>query len=178
MKTDHIDIWIKKAYRIFALNGQEGLKIERLAKEVGKSKSSFYHHFADLDLFIDTLLEYHLDQLQVITEKENQAQSIDPDLINIFIEHKIDFLFYKQLLVNKHQEVYQKTLLKSNKVIEKVFEMNWVNDINPKLEKRQIDAILSLIVENFLLQNTVDNMNYDSLSEYFTNLKKITTNLF
>jgi len=48
--TDSKEIWVKTGYKIFALNGQGEIKIERLAKIVGKSKSSFYHHFADLDL--------------------------------------------------------------------------------------------------------------------------------
>ena len=53
MTNDSKEIWIKKGYEIFAISGQNGLKIEPLAKTVGKSKSSFYHHFTDLELFTD-----------------------------------------------------------------------------------------------------------------------------
>ncbi len=52
--TENKDIWIKTGYEIFALSGENGLKIEVLAKKVGISKSSFYHHFADLEIFQGT----------------------------------------------------------------------------------------------------------------------------
>ena len=45
--------WLEVGYAIFSNEGPKGLKIEVLAREVGKSKSSFYHCFADLDIFID-----------------------------------------------------------------------------------------------------------------------------
>jgi AcrR family transcriptional regulator len=69
--TDSKEIWIKTGYEIFALSGQSGLKVEPLAKKVGKNKSSFYHYFADLDLFIDELLNFHIEQSYIISKKEH-----------------------------------------------------------------------------------------------------------
>jgi AcrR family transcriptional regulator len=62
MALESKEIWIKLGYEVFALKGQSEIKIERLAKQVGKSKSSFYHHFADIDLFIEFLLKHHVEQ--------------------------------------------------------------------------------------------------------------------
>ena len=59
--TDKEKIWIITGYESFAQSGESGLKIEQLAKVVGISKSSFYHHFADLDIFIEKLLLHHLN---------------------------------------------------------------------------------------------------------------------
>jgi len=53
------EIWITKGYGMFALFGEKGLKVEQLSKNVGISKSSFYHHFADLDVFVERLLQHH-----------------------------------------------------------------------------------------------------------------------
>ena len=44
---DKEQLWITLGYNIFALEGINGLKIERLAKMAGKNKSSFYHFFVD-----------------------------------------------------------------------------------------------------------------------------------
>jgi len=60
MPINNKEIWIKKGYEIFAISGQSGLKIEPLSKTVGKSKSSFYHHFADLEFFTEHLLKHHI----------------------------------------------------------------------------------------------------------------------
>lgn len=76
--TENKDIWIKTGYEIFALSGENGLKVEALAKKVGISKSSFYHHFADLEIFREYLLKFHLYQAQVMAEKEKNAKNIDP----------------------------------------------------------------------------------------------------
>lgn len=54
------DTWIKVGYQIVALEDFKELKIEKLAKKVGISKSSFYHHFADMDLFVWHLLGFHI----------------------------------------------------------------------------------------------------------------------
>ncbi|MEM7514864.1 MAG: TetR/AcrR family transcriptional regulator, partial [Bacteroidota bacterium] len=54
-----IEPWLKAGYDIFSQEGPGGLKVERLARIVGKSKSSFYHHFADLEIYTSFLLEYH-----------------------------------------------------------------------------------------------------------------------
>jgi AcrR family transcriptional regulator len=62
MFTHKNQSWLFAGYELFAEKGPEGLKIEVLAQKVGISKSSFYHHFADLELFTDFLLKYYLDQ--------------------------------------------------------------------------------------------------------------------
>jgi len=49
-------IWLEAGYAAFSLHGPNGIKVESLAKEIGKSKSSFYHHFADREIFIEELL--------------------------------------------------------------------------------------------------------------------------
>lgn len=102
------EIWIKAGYEIFAISGDIALKVETLAKKLKISKSSFYHHFAEMEIFIDHLLDYHLSQSAVISEKENNAQKIDPDLIAILVEHKIDLLFNRQLRIKQEVSPYKK----------------------------------------------------------------------
>ncbi len=173
MIENHKEIWIKTGYEIFALKGQSELKIERLAKKVGKSKSSFYHHFADLDLFIEILLNYHLEQSSLIAVKEQNARYIDPELIQILIEHKTDLLFNRQLRIHQNIESFAETLCKSNKIIGEAFKTTWLKDMNLKLTPIQIDGVFSLAIENFYLQINADHLNYKWLSEYFGNLKQI-----
>jgi AcrR family transcriptional regulator len=175
VKTDNKKIWIESGYGIFALTGQVGLKIEPLAKRVGKSKSSFYHHFADLDLFIDHLLKYHLAQCYNIAEKEQKAKDIDPELINILVEHSTDLLFNRQLRIHQNSKIFSETLVKSDRIIGDAFKMTWVKDLNLQLSQKQIEAVFTLALENFFLQINADNLNYKWLSAYFINLKRITS---
>lgn len=176
MTNDSKDIWIKTGYEIFALSGQSGLKIEPLAKKVGKSKSSFYHHFADLELYIDNLLKHHIDQSHIIAVKEQSANCIDPELINILVEHRLDLLFNRQLRINQNIRSFSDTLIRSNKIVGDVFVKVWVKDLRLQLTQKQIEGIFSLALENFFLQINVDNLNKKWLSEYFGNLYRITSN--
>lgn len=176
MTNDSKDIWIKKGYEIFAISGHNALKIERLAKAIGKSKSSFYHHFVDLNLFIDLLLQHHIAQSLVIAKKEQQASNIEPELINILVEHREDLLFNRQLRINQNIKAFAETLFLSNKIVGDAFVNVWVKDLDIQLNEKQIEGIFSLALENFFLQINPDNLNYKWLSAYFSALKKITDN--
>ena len=176
MTNDNKEIWIKKGYEIFSISGQSGLKIEPLAKIVGKSKSSFYHYFADLELYIDELLKYHIRQSGIIAEKEQKAQNINPDLIEIIVEHKTDILFNRQLRINRDNKTFLNTLEKSEKIVGNDFVMLWVRDLDLKLTHKQLEGIFTLALDNFYLSINPDNLNYQWLSVYFKNLKKIVQN--
>jgi AcrR family transcriptional regulator len=174
--VDNKDIWILTGYEFFALSGENGLKIEVLAKKVGISKSSFYHHFADLEIFIEILLKFHLRQAQTLADKEKNAKNIDPELIDILVAHKIDLLFSRQLRINQHKQKYQETLRKSNQIIGNEFVQLWKKDLNLNLNQGQLESLFELALENFYLQINVENLNPAWLSAYFMNLKRIAQN--
>ncbi len=173
---DSKDIWIKTGYGVFAQNGEAGLKIESLARKVGISKSSFYHHFVDLKLFVDDLLEYHLQQAYIIADKELKAQKINPDLIDILVEHKTDLLFNRQLRINGNDKRFLEILNKTNTITGNAFVVLWVKDLNLHLSPKQLEGIFELALENFYLQINPDNLNHKWLAEYFGNLKRVVSN--
>ncbi|WP_080055767.1 TetR/AcrR family transcriptional regulator [Spirosoma aerolatum] len=171
--TETKEIWIKTGYEIFAISGDNALKVETLAKRLGISKSSFYHHFAEMDIFVGHLLDYHLTQSGVIAGKENNATKIDPELIAILVEHKIDLLFNRQLRIKQDIDLYQKTLAKSNQIIGRGFVALWAKDLNLTLSHKQLEGLFELALENFFLQINHDKLNVEWLTAYFINLKKI-----
>lgn len=173
MITDNKERWIQKGYEIFAMAGPAGLKIEPLARTVGKSKSSFYHHFADLELFTDHLLQYHIGQSKVIARKERDARNIDPELISILVEHKTDLLFNRQLRINQHVRSFASALEQSNKIVGDAFVQVWVKDLGLQLSGAQVAGIFTLALENFFLRINTGTLHYEWLSAYFKNLKKI-----
>lgn len=176
MASNNQEIWIKTGYEIFALDGQSGLKIEPLAKKVGINKSSFYHYFADFELFVEELLKHHIEQSYIIAEKEQNAKSISPDLIEILIEHKTDILFNRQLRIHRSNKHLLAVLEKSNAITGNAFIMLWVRDLEIKLSQKQLETIFELAIENFYLQINAENINRDWLSVYFSHLKKIIMN--
>ncbi|MEP5763543.1 MAG: TetR/AcrR family transcriptional regulator [Halieaceae bacterium] len=63
------DQWLSKGLELFALNGAEGLRVEKLARELNISKSGFYCHFKDREELLDHILQYWAHEYtEIITE--------------------------------------------------------------------------------------------------------------
>lgn len=165
--------WIEKGYQTFAYDGVESLKIERLSKEVGKNKSSFYHHFADLEIFVSRLLEYHLLQSEVMAKKEANCVSLE-ELIEIIIEHKIDLLFSRQLRIHRQNKDFEECFVKTNQITMPAFLSLWSEILELKDNSYLSEMMLKLSLENFYLQITDETINYEWLNNYFDGLKKLT----
>lgn len=65
-------------------------------------KSPFYHHFADLEVFIQILLKHHLERAKMIADKERLCKNVVPDLLRLLVEVKSDLLFNRQLRINRN----------------------------------------------------------------------------
>lgn len=167
------EIWIRSWYEIFALSGRNGFKIEKLAKTVGISKSSFYHHFAYLDIFIGQWCEYHVESSFILANKEKNIKNIQPELIDILLEHKTNLLFHRQLRINRNIDTYRENLKLSTRVVGNAFIMIWVKDLQLELEQNQLASLFELALENFYLQMNNDNITYQWLAEYFKNPARI-----
>lgn len=165
--------WIQKGYQTFAYDGVGELKIERLSKEVGKNKSSFYHHFADLEVFTTRLLEYHLLQAQIMAEKEANCSSLE-ELIEIIVEHKIDLLFSRQLRIHRQNPEFEECFTKINQITLPAFLRIWSEILDLKDNSHLSEMMLKLSLENFYLQITDETINHDWLNDYFNELKKLT----
>lgn len=174
MTIDHKDIWIKTGYETFALDGKSGLKIEPLAKKVGISKSSFYHHFVDLDCFLENLFSHHFQMNSILAEKERSCKTIHSELINVLLEHKVDLLFNRQLRINRNDSRIKEALIKSDKLLGNYAVTLWAKEINLKLTERQLEGIFEIATDDFYMQINKDNLNHEYLSNYFLNLSRIT----
>ena len=164
--------WIEEGYRVLAHKGHEALKVERLAKTVGKNKSSFYHHFADLEVFTGVLLEYHLKQAYAIAEKESKAQSLE-ELIDIILEHKLDLLFNRQLRVYRDIPAFEACFTKVNAVSVPAILEIWAKIIGLEDHSYLAGLVLQLSLENFFLQITEKTLNREWLENYFRELQKL-----
>jgi len=167
------DIWIEKGYEVFALHGASGLKVEALAKSLDISKSSFYHHFADMEIFISYLIAHHLQRCEIIAVKETNAKNIDPELIDVLVEFKFDLLFNRQLRFSRNNIEYSQAIQKTDAMVGNAFVMLWVKELNLNFSPEKIAALFELALENFYLQINLDNLHQGWLSEYFSNLKRL-----
>lgn len=163
--------WIVSGYEIFGLEGPKGLLIERLARKVGKSKSSFYHHFSEIEIFMEELLAYHLKRAEIIRTEEKKCKRMIPDLLDLLISNKTALLFNRQLRINRERPQFQKCYEEASQASASLIIKIWSDylGIDPTLRINQL--LLELAIENFYLHITNDNLNYEWLESYIKSLK-------
>jgi len=84
---DRVLKWVEAGYGFFALEGPEGINIEKIARKIGLNKSGFYHHFGDREVFIQKILEYHLQRNEQFYAELLHASQFDPDVLNLIIKY-------------------------------------------------------------------------------------------
>lgn len=164
--------WIELGYRVFAYEGPQGLKVERLAKGIGKNKSSFYHHFADLEVFTTLLLEQHLKHSMEIAKKEAGAETQE-ELATIFVNHKVDLLFNRQLRIHRENPAFAECFERVNKESIPAILGTWTKVIGLEDNSYLAELVLQLSLENFFLQITDDTINETWLNGYFNQMRTL-----
>ena len=95
--------WIEKGYEHFALNGPENLSINKLSKEIGYSRASFYHHFGDMDVFIEDMLDIHWQiNKQFCSIGAWECKKFFPDLYLLLEQYPIPLKLSKQMFLNRN----------------------------------------------------------------------------
>ncbi|MEM7660466.1 MAG: TetR/AcrR family transcriptional regulator [Bacteroidota bacterium] len=164
--------WIKRGYQVFAYEGPLGLKVERLAKTVGKNKSSFYYHFADLEVFTEQLLTQHLAQAKIMGEKEAACQSLE-ELIDIVLEHRLDLLFNRQLRIHRENPDFLACFTQVNQMTLPAFLGIWSKILDLQTHVHLAGLVLQLSMENFFLQLTDETLHREWLMGYFHQLQTL-----
>ncbi len=171
MITDNNRVWIETAYGIFALEGPKGLRIESIARIIGKSKSSFYHHFADLGIFTDVLLGHHLDRAQDIALRMQRCERMDPDMLELLVDVKTDILFHRQLRIHRDVQSYRQYFEKAHAPIEEALLGVWSKALDLGARERLARIMLNLAVENFYLRVTAESLTREWLLHYLSEIR-------
>ena len=124
-KENTKQLWIEKGYEQFALCGPECLSINKLSKSIGFSRASFYHHFGDIDVFIEELLELHwqiVEQFNVLG-KEN-CTNLFPELYDALEQNALVLKFNLQLFHHRSYPAYSYLFLKTYRACSESFALD------------------------------------------------------
>jgi AcrR family transcriptional regulator len=89
-------LWVEAGYDVFALEGINGIQVERLARILQRNKSGFYHYFGDMETYSGDLLRLHQRRAKEYLLESRTIKSIDPDYLNIVVKYKVPILFQIQ----------------------------------------------------------------------------------
>lgn len=152
--------WIEAGYTVFALQGPDALKVEQLARQVGISKSSFYHHFADLPVFVERLLEHHRTRAQEIAQQAARCERFDPDVIQLLVGHQLDLLFQRQLRIRRGEEGFQRCFRQAHGTVTNVFMPLWAEALGIPGQLGPAAEMFDVVTDVFYQRLTNDNLSY------------------
>jgi len=83
--------WIYEAVRVLGEEGVEAVRVEPLAKRLGVTKGSFYHHFGDRDELLLAILDtWHQRATSLVIEVVNQHSRRPEERLRHLLEMAID----------------------------------------------------------------------------------------
>ncbi len=165
-------IWIEQGYKTFAYEGPQGLRIERLARSAGRNKSSFYHFFADLEIFTQNLLDHHMERAKEMVQKESEAKT-ENELVQIIVDHKTDLLFNRQLRFHRENPEFRTCYEKIDGFSIPGLLPVWKEIIGLKEDNYLAKLVLTLALENFYLQITDETINETWIKGYFKKVREM-----
>ncbi len=167
-------IWIDIGYALFSKEGPKGLKVDRIAKSINKSRSSFYYLFADLEIFKSILFDFHIERAKLMSEAALKCKKLNPDLLNAMIQYKQDLLFNRQLRIHHSLPGYSKCITKAHDPIEKAFLKVWAKDLKLEDNIGAAQMLLRLVSENFYMRISEENLNFEWLAEFLAEIIAMT----
>lgn len=106
--------WIEKGYEHFALHGPENISINKISKEIDSPRACFYHHFGDIEIFIDILLEMHWELHENYTKvAARECKKYLPDFYLFLAQFPIPIRFSRQLFINRNNPTYNYLFIKT-----------------------------------------------------------------
>ncbi|MEO1433899.1 MAG: TetR/AcrR family transcriptional regulator [Bacteroidota bacterium] len=177
MNAKKKQVWIEAGYQMIADQGYKAANVGSLARVLEKNKSSFYHYFGDWERFEEELLAHHLQLSGPFSQKINACETVIPGMIHVFLEHKTDLFFHKQLRINRSKSHFKRCFEIAHQQFIEAIHDPWIKFLG--LEQQSLLAIkfLTLISENLLLQITDENYNYDWLREYMMDQAKLLSDI-
>ena len=121
---DNRQKWIKTGYELFGEIGPEALNIEKLSNLIGIKRSSFYHHFGDLESFEREILQHHVNRYEIIWEIIKDYSKFEQLFSDEVFSHRDVLAFQRQLMIHESIERYKKCSQDARKYTEeKTFQL-------------------------------------------------------
>lgn len=154
---------------MFSRKGPDGIAIERLARQIDKNKSSFYHLFGDKQYFIEVLLEYHRKQVRELIIEEVKANTI-AELADVFVKYADVLLFTRQLRIHQAQGSFGRSY---ETVVQDSLRDTlplWGRIIGIENNTYLAELVLRFSLDNFFLQLNESNLTAEWIKQYLSDL--------
>jgi len=160
--------WLETGYMHFAESGPENLSINRLSKELGSSRASFYHYFGDMDVFIDELLAMHWKiVLEFNRRGKTECKQLFPDLYNLLSEHTVPLKFNIQLFRHRNTPAYNYLFIKTYESSAKEFILRlFAKEFNLVQPESEMLKLWTTVGETWYSRLTMEDLSAQTLQRH------------
>lgn len=170
--------WLEAGYEMFAKEGRNSLKVERLARLLTLNKSGFYHHFGSPQQFQIELFRYHVQVASQMAQEIPDCKKIDPDFFLLIVKYKWCFLFQGQLLRRSNLANYEATYLEVTNILDEPLLPLWCQHIRREDNINTILKYFNLFRDRFYARANDENMSYLFLHNLFTESEAVIKEIF
>lgn len=164
-------IWMNAGYAVFSEEGPSGIQVERLARDLDKNKSGFYHFFEDREKFFELLMKEHLGRLDLLSFQIRRIKSFDPEYIQFLMENRETVLFQMQLVRNRENPLFGITMEQFSARVTSAVLPVWSNYLGTSVTVS--GKLWGIIRDTFYSRVTPDNFNFEWMSELSKEVKKL-----
>lgn len=169
--------WIDAGYQQFALEGPDGILVERMARILSLNKSGFYYYFGDRDFYLDQLLKFHLSQCEELALEMRMMTRFDPDFFNTIMKHKESVMVQMQLLRYRHHDRCKDYYVQVNQLVDKEIIPQWSAFIGIQNDPALALQFFKLTRDLFYSRITPGNITHDFIRILIYEVKEVAQNL-
>ena len=169
--------WIEEGYAQFAICGPDNLSIKKVSEALGLSRASFYHHFGDIEVFIDQLLENHWKIVQEFNHYgKNHCKQLYPDAYRLLAKYPIPLQFSMQLFHNRNIPAFNYLFMKNYESTAKSFMMKlFAEKFSLKMPENEIYNLWLTCGEAWYSRLNSDDLSAETMQKHS---KEITNAVF
>lgn len=165
--------WINAGYQQFALEGLDGILVEKIARKLNLNKSGFYYYFGDRDFFLEQLLKFHLMQCETVALEMRKMTRFDPDFFSTIIKHSSSVLVQMQLLRFRHHDLCYEYYNQVNRLMDKEIIPVWSAFIGIQNDPALSSQFFSLTRDLFYSRITPGNISHDFIRNLIYEVRQV-----
>ena len=165
--------WIIAGYELLAIEGPEGIKVEKLARQLGLNKSGFYHYFGDREMYFQQLNEFHLQLSKKFHNEISDLRHFDPDYLKLLLKYKTSLFVQLKLRRYENIPVFQDTFNKVIKETERRSLRLWAAYLNLSERDPAAQKLWKITRDLFFLRLIPEKMNLTYLRSLTEEIKAI-----
>jgi len=165
-------IWLEKGYELFALLGPHTITINKIAKEINQTRTSFYYYFNNLADFNNELIHIHVNlHDEYVNRGKKVCKQYRPDIFQLISEFPLGLKFHRQLFNHRSNPLYNFTYMRCNEKSAETF----VIELFKKYYKLDTDKSTLKLIHESLLDAWFSRLDINNLSA--ENIMKISDDI-